>query len=42
MNISDRILVLNYGRKLTEGAARDVRCNPAVIAAYLGKSVSPP
>jgi branched-chain amino acid transport system ATP-binding protein len=38
MNISDRILVLNYGKKLTEGAARDVRRNPAVIAAYLGKA----
>jgi branched-chain amino acid transport system ATP-binding protein len=37
MNISDRILVLNYGKKLTEGAARDVRRDPAVIAAYLGK-----
>jgi branched-chain amino acid transport system ATP-binding protein len=38
MNISDRILVLNYGKRLTEGAARDVRRNPAVIAAYLGKA----
>ena len=38
MNISDRILVLNYGKKLTEGAARDVRRDPAVIAAYLGKA----
>jgi branched-chain amino acid transport system ATP-binding protein len=38
MNISDRILVLNYGKKLTEGAAREVRSNPAVIAAYLGKA----
>ena len=38
MNISDRILVLNYGKKLTEGAARDVRHDPAVIAAYLGKA----
>jgi len=38
MNISDRILVLNYGRKLTEGAAREVRRDPAVIAAYLGKA----
>jgi branched-chain amino acid transport system ATP-binding protein len=38
MNISDRILVLNYGRKLTEGSARDVRRNPDVIAAYLGNA----
>ena len=38
MNISDRILVLNYGKKLTEGAARDVGRDPAVIAAYLGKA----
>ena len=39
MNISDRILVLNYGRKLTEGAACEVRRDPDVIAAYLGKAV---
>ena len=38
MNISDRILVLNCGKKLTEGAAREVRRDPAVIAAYLGKA----
>ena len=38
MNISDRILVLNYGKKLTEGVAREVRRDPAVIAAYLGKA----
>jgi len=38
MNISDRILVLNYGRKLIEGTAREVRRNPDVIAAYLGKA----
>ena len=38
MNISDRILVLNYGEKLTEGDAQDVRRNPDVIAAYLGKA----
>lgn len=38
MNISDRILVLNYGEKLAEGDAREVRRNPDVIAAYLGKA----
>ena len=39
MNISDRILVLDYGKKLTEGTAREVRENPDVIAAYLGSNV---
>ena len=38
MNISDRILVLDYGRKLAEGSAREVRANPDVVAAYLGKA----
>lgn len=36
MEISDHILVLDYGRKLTEGTALEVRNNPDVIAAYLG------
>ncbi len=36
MEISDHILVLDYGRKLTEGSAQEVRNNPDVIAAYLG------
>ena len=36
MNLSDRILVLDYGKKLTEGSALEVRSNPDVIAAYLG------
>ena len=36
MNISDHILVLDYGRKLAEGTAAEVRANPEVIAAYLG------
>ncbi len=36
MNLSDRILVLDYGKKLTEGTGVEVRNNPDVIAAYLG------
>lgn len=36
MNLSNRILVLDYGKKLAEGTADEVRQNPDVIAAYLG------
>jgi branched-chain amino acid transport system ATP-binding protein len=36
MGVSDRILVLDYGRRLAEGGAAAVRNDPRVIEAYLG------
>jgi branched-chain amino acid transport system ATP-binding protein len=36
MNVADRVLVMDYGQHLFEGAPSDVQKNPAVVAAYLG------
>jgi len=38
MGVTDRIIVLDFGRKIAEGSPSEVRSNPAVIAAYLGES----
>jgi len=36
MTIADRVLVLDYGQQLFEGAPAEVQAHPRVIAAYLG------
>jgi branched-chain amino acid transport system ATP-binding protein len=39
MGISNRVMVMDHGQKLTEGTPKEVRKNPQVIEAYLGKGI---
>jgi len=37
MDITDRIVVLDFGRKIAEGSPEEIKSNPVVVKAYLGE-----
>jgi len=40
LDIADRVIVLDFGQKIAEGTANEIRAHPDVVRAYLGEALT--